>query len=110
MTSLTIKAGGSIIASASFTDESGQAVLPLNVHWSLTDGSGNIINGRKDVSVTAANTVRVLLGPSDNPALADSKRVVIFKATYLSALIPGQQLEAIETGIYYVESVMEIGL
>ena len=37
-----------------FTDEDGASVTPTGVRWSLTTGTGAVVNGRRSVAVAAA--------------------------------------------------------
>jgi hypothetical protein len=82
---------------ASFFDEAGAAVAPNNgLTWTLTDGRGNVINGRSAVSISAAVTVTVVLHGADLALgawgpLDTGHRFLTFQGTYNSSL--GTNLE-----------------
>lgn len=68
-----------------FTDETGAAVTPSSITWTLSDTLGTIINGREDVSITPASSVTIVLS-GDDTALGDayfgSQRKLTVKAVY----------------------------
>lgn len=71
-----------------FTDDTGAPVTPVSANWSLTDGTGTIINTRHDVAITPlASTVYILLSNADLllSENAEQFRFVTVKATYNSA-------------------------
>lgn len=57
-----------------FTDESGNAVAPTAITWTLTNVDGIVINNREDVAVaTPAATIDIVLSGDDLDA-ANAKR------------------------------------
>lgn len=42
---------GTIKFTCSFVDESGEAVVPTSITWTLTDKAGNVINDRTSEAV-----------------------------------------------------------
>lgn len=81
------KENGTYVVTASFTDETGSAVTPTTLTWTLTDEHGNVINSRQDVSVAtpgASNTI-VLSGLDlDVKGDEDEARIMTFEGTYSS--------------------------
>ena len=74
------------IITAAFTDEDGNAEDVKTLTWSLTDGHGNVINSRSDVTVTAPGSSENIVLSGDDLALFgdddDGARVVTVEATY----------------------------
>lgn len=70
---------------ASFRDEADELITPTAIAWSLTDGDGNVLNGRDELAVTPpANTITIVLS-GDDLAMAtgdDGRRQVVIRATY----------------------------
>ena len=52
-------------AIVSLTDETGAAVVPTSLVWSLRDDTGAIVNSRNQVVATCASAISVLLGAAD---------------------------------------------
>lgn len=73
------------IISIAFYDDTAQPVTPNEVHWTLSDGRGNIINERANVAATPAPVVDVVLSGPDL-AMTDAKdrgrRRFTVRATY----------------------------
>lgn len=69
---------------ASFRDEANQLVTPTAITWSLTDGDGNVVNGRNAAAVAPASQVTVVLSGDDLAMSAgdDGRRQVVIRATY----------------------------
>lgn len=83
---------GTLVLQAAFTDETGQAVTPTSITWSLTDGFGTAINGRTDVPITPpASTVTIVLTGADLAVLHPKKldRYLAVTALYDSSLGSG---------------------
>lgn len=68
--------GGTYIIPVAFTDEDGSSVVPSSITWTLTDGTGAVINEREDVAVAvpAASIDIVLSG--DDLVVTESSDVV----------------------------------
>lgn len=82
---------------SSFVDETGAAATPTAATWTLTDRSGNVINGRSAVSITPASSITVLLSGNDLslPAGDNGKRALLLEWTYTSTLgsnLPGKDV------------------
>ncbi len=73
---------------ASFLDEDDQLITPTAINWSLTDGDGNVVNGRSEVDVVPANQITVVLSGDDLSMAAgdDGRRQVVIRAQYDGAL------------------------
>lgn len=73
---------------ASFLDEDDQLITPTAINWSLTDGDGNVVNGRSEVDVVPANQITVVLSGDDLAMAAgdDGRRQVVIRAQYDGAL------------------------
>lgn len=80
----------SYIITLSFTDETGNAVTPDSVKWTLTDLDGNVINNRQDVVISSlSSSVPVVLEGDDllvgvNYRL--EKRMLTIEGTYTSSI------------------------
>ncbi len=75
-----------------FTDDSGAAVVPSSITWTLTDALGNIINGRNAVTVpTPAAAISIVLSGEDidYATSASKRRVLTVSALYNSTLGAG---------------------
>ena len=74
---------------ATFYDESGNAVAPDTMAWTLTDDAGSsIINSREDVAIVAPASTESFLLSGDDLAVdgnAKTKRKLTFQGTYTSA-------------------------
>jgi hypothetical protein len=88
--STVIKKNSTAIVTITFRDEDGQVVQPKSASWSLASLSGDIINGRRDVSITGlASTIQVVLSGADLFISKGKKvqdRVFSIKAIYDSIL------------------------
>ncbi len=73
-----------VAVTASFRDENDELITPTGITWSLTDGEGNIINGRENVAISTANTVTIVLIGDDMAMTAgdDGRRHVVIRAQY----------------------------
>ena len=69
---------------ASFRDEAGELITPTAINWSLTDGDGNVVNGRQAAEVAPAEQVTIVLAGDDLAMSAgdDGRRQVVIRATY----------------------------
>lgn len=76
------------IVTAAFTDEDGSPVTPnAGLTWTLTDGSGTVINSRTAVSITPDTSVDIVLSGNDLALSAnkDEERCFLIKGTYNSS-------------------------
>lgn len=74
------------VIAAAFTDETGVAVVPTSITWTLSTDSGNVINSRQDVSITPGATVQIVLTNDDLAFAHGNKRVLTINAIYNSTL------------------------
>ena len=73
---------------ATFYDESGNAVAPDTMLWTLTDDDGSIINSRENVSIAAPTSSESILLSGDDLAVdgnVKTKRKITYQGTYTSA-------------------------
>jgi hypothetical protein len=70
------------VVTAAFTDETGAAVTPSAVTWSLFNETGGVVNSRSAVSATPAASVAIVLSGADLAAADGSRRVLLIEATY----------------------------
>ena len=57
---------GTIVITCVFTDEDGDAVVPNTISWTLTDGAGDVVNSREQVSVAVpASTTNIVMSGDD---------------------------------------------
>lgn len=96
LTSVAIE-GSTFVVQVSFTNEDEDAVTPSAITWTLTDGSGAVVNSRSDVSVvTPASTINIVLSGDDLAVTGytGQERILTVEATYTSALGSGLPLKA----------------
>ena len=58
--------GGTIIVTASFQDENGDAATPKTLKYTLKHG-GIVVNSKEDISITPGESVSVTLSGDDLP-------------------------------------------
>lgn len=107
ITVMPAEKGTAKVTVASFKDESGTAVTPSAVTWTLTDRLGNVINSRSAVSVTPATSVSFLLTGNDL-AIGDNgrQRTITINATYSSSL--GSGLTARAQAHFTIEDMVAV--
>jgi len=79
------------VLTITFKDEDNDVVIPnaSSIKWTLTDSEGNIVNGRDQVSIVSASTIRIILTGLDlaiGGDLLDTERKLLIEATYDSSL------------------------
>ena len=97
MTTLTVSAidRSTYIVTCAFTDDDGSAVVPDSLTWTLTDGSGTVVNEREDVSVSSPAASEDVVLSGDDLAYSDGAvRVFTVEATYTSDAGAGLPLKA----------------
>jgi hypothetical protein len=80
--------GSSFYPTISFLDENGQAMTPDTLKWKLTDPSGNVVNGRSEVTESSPSTsLTIALGGADLDVLGDhtAARILTLWGTYTSS-------------------------
>jgi len=80
--------GSSFKVTATFYDESGNAVAPATMTWTLTDEDGSVVNSREDIAITDPSSTESILLQGDDLVVDgndDVKRIVTFEGTYTSA-------------------------
>lgn len=75
---------GTFIVTVSFEDEDGTELIPDSLTYTLTDGSGNVVNSKEDEVLTPAASVDILLSGLDLDITNTSVRVVTVEGTYTS--------------------------
>ena len=73
---------------ATFYDESGNAVAPDTMTWTLTDEDGSVMNSREDEVIAAPSSTESILLQGDDLAVNGNdpvERIVTFEGTYTSA-------------------------
>ena len=71
------------VVTAAFTDAAGAAVIPDSITWSLSDGDGNIVNSRTDVSIAVpAASNDIVLSGADLDYDDGPERILIVEAVY----------------------------
>jgi hypothetical protein len=94
---LTTKAdeASTYVVRATYYDDNNSAVTPTSVTWTLTDGDGNVVNSRQDISIVAPSTYNdIVLGATDLRchSTKDETRNLIVEYIYTSttgAGLPG---------------------
>lgn len=70
-------------------DEDGAGVSPSSVTWTLTDATGNVVNGREDVVASLATPIAILLAGDDLDYTGDGDdglRILTLTALYDGSL------------------------
>ena len=88
MISGVYRAGGTAVFRVVFKDEDGTAVVPNTATWTLLRG-GQVLNNRKDVSITPAATVDIVLSGDD---LVGGTQHIVIDAVYDSSAGSGLPL------------------
>jgi hypothetical protein len=70
------------VVTASFTDETGAAVTPDTLVWSLYDEDGQVINARSDVALIPGETVTIVLSGADLRYSDGMRRYIVLEGTY----------------------------
>ncbi len=102
---------GSFKIPVSFTDLSGNSVIPSEILWTLSDKKSTVINNREDVviAIPEANISIVLQG--DDLALPDpydNLRVLTIKATFDDTGTSLTGLPYREEIIFYIDNLVNI--
>ncbi len=80
--------GSSFKVTAVFYDESGNAVAPDTMTWTLTDEDGSVVNEREDIAITDPSSTESILLQGDDLVVDGNdpvERIVTFEGTYTSA-------------------------
>lgn len=81
------------VVTVAFTDETGVAVVPTTITWSLRDENGSIINSRSAVSASPASSINIVLSGNDLIYnIKQTKRFLTVYATYTSTYGTGLPL------------------
>ena len=93
----------SYVVQMDFTDEEGNAVVPVSVTWTLTDGV-DVVNRREDVSVAApAATTYIAIHGADLDAMIDGPvRYLTVLGMYVSSLT-GETLPVRKAFFFVIE-------
>jgi hypothetical protein len=89
---------------ATFYDESGNAVAPDTIVWTLTDEDGSVVNSREDVAISSPTSTESILLKGDDLAVEGNdpvKRIVTFEGTYTSAEF-GASLPLIDESVFTI--------
>ena len=91
------------VITASFTDETGSAVVPNSVTWTLLNGDGQIVNSRSEVSVTPASSIVIVLSGDDLDLDDGETRKIRIDAVYDST--NGTNLPLKDSETFAIEAV-----
>jgi hypothetical protein len=96
------------VVTAAFTDESGDAVTPNAVTWTLSKTDGTAINSREDESITPAASVNIVLSGDDLQVFSGDnyQRVLTLKGDYNSDL--GNNLPLNDELYFSVEDLVNV--
>lgn len=87
------------VVTASFYDENGNAEIPTEIKWTLTDTGGTVINARLDeVFLPVAASIEIVLSGNDlaifpTDISSNLMRIITVEAKYDSALGVGLPLK-----------------
>lgn len=88
---------GTFVVTVTPKDDTGAAVTPSAMSWTLTDMAGAAVNSRTDVSVTPGTSVAIVLSGADlqvGTSFLDNRRELLIKFTYTSSAgsgLPGRE-------------------
>lgn len=101
-----------IIVTAAFTDENGDAVTPnAGLKWTLTDMQESVLNSRLDVALTPATSVDIVLTNADLAALGsvdDGRRRILIEGDYDSSAGLGLSLD--QDAVFVIETQIPVSL
>ena len=93
--------GSAAVATATFTDEDGVAVIPDSINWSLFDPDGAIVNSKEEVSVAVpAASVDILIEGENNLYSGGYKRTFVIEAVV--DLAAGNNQDSNESATYQI--------
>ena len=84
--SAAAREGSTFVITCAFKDETGAAVAPTTMTWTLTDTGGTVINSRTNVAISSPTaTENIVLGGADL-AVINGDRILILtlEGTYTS--------------------------
>jgi len=84
------------VIAVAFTDHDGDPVVPTAMSWTLTNGSGAVVNGRTAVAISPlASSANIVLQGADLalPDAGDPVRTLTIEGTYNSTLGNGLPLK-----------------
>lgn len=97
----TVPDGTAAVATVTFEDENGDAVIPDSITWSLYDPAGAIVNTREDIAVAVpAASVDILIEGANNLYSGGYKRVFVIKAVV--DLAAGNDQDSNESATYQI--------
>lgn len=99
---LAAKRRSTYLVTVGFEDETGAAVTPNTVTWSLKDIDGNVINSRSAVSETPDTSVNILLSGLDLDCPEYGEKNVILTVTIDYDSANGSNLPAIAKALVKV--------
>jgi len=92
---------------ATFYDESGNAVAPDTMTWTLTDEGGSVVNSKEDIVITTPQSTENILLQGDDLAVDGNdpvKRIVTFEGTYTSSDF-GAGLPLIDESVFTIKPI-----
>ena len=73
----------------SFFDEAGVAMTPNDgLTWTLTDLSGNVVNGLEDVAIAQASSITIVLS-GDDLAMQSTERTKAYRVLHIAGTYDG---------------------
>jgi len=74
------------VITCAFKDETGAAVAPTTMAWSLTDTDGTVINSRTDVAISSPTATENIVLGGDDLTIINGDRILILtlEGTYTS--------------------------
>ena len=85
---------GTYVVTTTFTDESGESIVPASCTWSLRNNAGQIVNSRSSVATVLATAITIILTGDDllyEPTV-NTFRTLTIEATYNSSIGSGLPL------------------
>ena len=104
------KESSTLVLTVAFTDETGHAVTPTSITWSLTNSKEEIINSRDDVSISPSSSVSIVLTGDDlqmtSTERISGKRWVTVKAIYNSTYGTGLHMK--DSVVFYIDNLKDV--
>jgi len=95
------------VVNCAFKDENGDAVVPNELKWTLTDDAGTVINSREDVVVAVPSSSEDIVLSGDDLKYSDGRhRILTIEATYDSDA--GSDLPLKESAKFMVDDLIVV--
>jgi hypothetical protein len=102
----TVAEQSTCVVQCDFCDIDNAPITPKSVSWTLFDKQKNVINNRQNVSITPAQSVKIVLTGDDLKYTDGAHRILQIKAVYDSNY--GTDLTLIDEALITIEDLKTI--